>query len=211
MRLKQERLPQNSVSSGTVRGRLLTVAWFLWGPSSMVPIGSVAIAVVLVVIFGFERWSGSWQYDVTNLRHAWGWSQVAMREGELWRLVTPSLLHSDVPSSIGPLGTVHLLANLFSLGLFAPRFERRHGRLLLVGAFTALHVASFSVWAITDIPGSYFGVGASGAIVGLAAAVIVDSVRQREWRYAVAPSRCSRFGGGGRMDSCHLTRFTSAG
>lgn len=147
---------------------------------------SVAIATVLIVVFGLERLSGGWQHDVTNLRHAWGWSLVSLHDGEWWRILTPALLHSDVASTFGPLGTEHLVANVFAMMLFAPRVERRHGRAVVVAAFFALHLAAFSVWAITQTPGSYFGVGASGAIVGLAVAAVMDGVRRGQWRYVVS-------------------------
>lgn len=141
---------------------------------------------MLVVVFGFERWSGSWQHDVTNLRHAWGWSLVSLQDGEWWRLVTPALLHSDVESAFGPLGTEHLLANVFALILFVPRVERTHGHAIVVAAFLVLHLAAFSVWAITQTPRSYFGVGASGAIVGLAAVALIDGARRGQLSYLVA-------------------------
>lgn len=158
------------------------ITLFLWGPGPQ-PSVTIGIAVVLCVIFGFERLSGSWQHEITNLRHAWGWSLVATHDGEWWRVVTPSLLHSDASSPLGPLGFVHLSANVFALLVFGPRFERRHGHAIVAGAFVSLHIAAFSVWAITDTAGSYFGIGASGAIVALAAVVLVDAIRVRAWRY----------------------------
>ena len=156
----------------------------LWGEGPHRAIVTVVVAATLVVVFVFERLSGSWQHDVTNLRHAWGWSLLAMHEGDWWRLVTPAFLHSDTPSPIGPLGLGHLLANLFTLAVFAPRVERRHGHVVVAGAFVALHVAAFSMWALTQTEGGYFGVGASGATVGLAATAVVDALRSREWAYA---------------------------
>lgn len=80
----------------------------------------------------------------------------------------------------------HLVANLFALALFAPRLERRNGHAVLAAAFVALHVAAFSEWAVSQTAGSYFGVGASGAIVGLAAFAVYDAAHHREWGYAAA-------------------------
>ena len=162
------------------------IAWgvrFLWGPGSGVPVASVTIAGVLVVVFGFERLSGAWQHDVTNLRHAWGWSALAVRDGEWWRLVTPAFLHSDAGAPYGPYGFAHLTFNLLTLATFAPRFERMHGRAVLVVAMLALHAAAFSVWAKDDVLDHYLGVGASGAITGFAAANLVGALRNREWWY----------------------------
>ena len=172
-------------------GRLGRWMRFVLGGGNRRPLASVTIAIALIIIFGFERLSGAWQHDVTNLRHAWGWSQLDVRDGQWWRLLTPALLHSDVRSSFGPLGFEHLIANVFSLGLFAPRVERRYGPVVLVAAFVAIHVAAYSAWAVTQTTGSYFGIGASGAIVGLAAAGVVGAFRTREWAYAATATAFS--------------------
>ena len=89
--------------------------------------------------------------------------------GELWRLVTPMLLHGSL---------IHIGFNMYALFIVGPGLERYYGRLrfllLYLLAGIAGNVASF-----------YFSVdpsiGASTAIFGLIAAQGVFIVRNREF------------------------------
>jgi rhomboid protease GluP len=78
-------------------------------------------------------------------------------EGELWRLITPTFIHS---------GFSHVLFNSFSLVLFGPALERMlgSGRFLLVYLLSGLiaNVATLLLQPLT-----YTHVGSSGAIFGL--------------------------------------------
>jgi rhomboid protease GluP len=78
-------------------------------------------------------------------------------EGELWRLITPTFMHS---------GFSHVLFNSFSLVLFGPALERMlgSGRFLLVYLLSGLiaNVATLLLQPLT-----YTHVGSSGAIFGL--------------------------------------------
>ena len=78
-----------------------------------------------------------------------------IRSGELWRFITPLLLHASVP---------HILFNMYALIIFGPSLERYFGRgrfllLYLLGGFTG-NVLSFLL-------SSGYSVGASTAIFGL--------------------------------------------
>lgn len=78
-----------------------------------------------------------------------------VRAGELWRLLTPILLHASIP---------HILFNMYALFIFGPTLERYFGRwrfllLYLLGGFTG-NVLSFLL-------SSGYSVGASTAIFGL--------------------------------------------
>jgi len=80
---------------------------------------------------------------------------VAIRAGELWRLLTPALLHASVP---------HILFNMYALVVFGVGLERNFGHwryltLYVLGAFTG-NVLSFLL-------SSGYSVGASTAIFGL--------------------------------------------
>lgn len=80
---------------------------------------------------------------------------VFIRAGELWRLITPALLHASIP---------HILFNMYALVVFGAGLERNfgHGRFLtlyVLGAFTG-NVLSFLL-------SSGYSVGASTAIFGL--------------------------------------------
>jgi rhomboid protease GluP len=79
----------------------------------------------------------------------------AIRAGELWRFITPALLHGSLP---------HIAFNMYALLTFGTGLERHfgHGRFLLLyalGAFTG-NVVSF-------LFSSGYSVGASTAIFGL--------------------------------------------
>lgn len=92
----------------------------------------------------------------------------AIRAGELWRLLTPALLHGSLP---------HIAFNMYALLSFGGSLERffGHGRFLLLyvlGAFAG-NVASFLL-----SPG--YSVGASTAIFGLLGAEAVFLIQNRK-------------------------------
>jgi rhomboid protease GluP len=92
----------------------------------------------------------------------------AILEGELWRFLTPALLHGSLP---------HIAFNMYALLSFGTSLERHfgHGRfflLYILGAFAG-NVASFLF-----SPG--YSVGASTAIFGLLGAEAVFLIQNRK-------------------------------
>ena len=92
----------------------------------------------------------------------------AIQAGELWRFITPALLHGSVP---------HILFNMYALFSFGTGLERHfgHGRfflLYILGAYTG-NVFSFL------FSGGY-SVGASTAIFGLLGAEAVFLFQNRQ-------------------------------
>lgn len=92
----------------------------------------------------------------------------AIQAGELWRFLTPALLHGSIP---------HILFNMYALFSFGTGLERHfgHGRFLLLyvlGAYTG-NVVSFL------FSGGY-SVGASTAIFGLLGAEAVFLFQNRQ-------------------------------
>ncbi len=81
--------------------------------------------------------------------------------GEIWRLVTVTLVHFPYTDVLSPL---HLLLNMYSLWIVGPVVERLYGRrtFLIVYVVTAVG-ASLASFAVSMDP----AVGASGAIFGL--------------------------------------------
>lgn len=78
-------------------------------------------------------------------------------EGEYWRLITPTFMHS---------GFSHMLFNSFSLVLFGPALERILGS----GRFLFIYLLSGLIANIATLllePLTYTHVGSSGAIFGL--------------------------------------------
>ncbi len=91
-----------------------------------------------------------------------------IRAGQLWRLVTPVLLHASIP---------HIGFNMYALWLFGVGLERHFGRwryllLYLLGGFTG-NVLSFLL-------SSGLSVGASTAIFGLIGAEAVFLLQNRK-------------------------------
>jgi rhomboid protease GluP len=93
----------------------------------------------------------------------------AILAGELWRLLTPALLHGSLP---------HIAFNMYALLSFGTSLERHfgHGRFFLLyvlGAFAG-NVASFL------FTGGSYSVGASTAIFGLLGAEAVFLIQNRK-------------------------------
>lgn len=93
----------------------------------------------------------------------------AILAGEIWRLLTPALLHGSLP---------HIAFNMYALLSFGTGLERHfgHGRFLLLyllGAFAG-NVASFL------FTGGSYSVGASTAIFGLLGAEAVFLIQNRK-------------------------------
>jgi rhomboid protease GluP len=91
-----------------------------------------------------------------------------IRQGQLWRLLTPALVHGSV---------MHIAFNMYALLSFGTALERHfgHGRFLLLyllGAFTG-NVASF-------LFSDGYSVGASTAIFGLLGAEAVFLIQNRK-------------------------------
>lgn len=96
-----------------------------------------------------------------------------------------------------------------ALVTFGPRVERRHRHAVVAAAFVALHIAAFSAWAVIGTSGSYFGGGATGAIVDLAATAVVGALRAGAWRYAAVAAVLGAWWwwwphGGTSSDQVHL-------
>ena len=123
------------------------------------------LQIVSVWIFG---------YALPGLRMDWleyygARINEAILAGELWRLITPALLHGSIP---------HIAFNMYALLSFGTGLERHFGHwrfllLYLLGAFAG-NVASFLFTS-----GSY-SVGASTAIFGLLGAEAVFLIQNRK-------------------------------
>nr|AGS10095.1 RBL protein [Chimonanthus praecox] len=89
-------------------------------------------------------------------------------KGELWRLVTPCLLHANI---------VHLMINCYSLNSVAPVVEDAIGpRRFLAVYFTSAIAGSAMSYFFSKAP----SVGASGAIFGLVSSYAVFILRHRD-------------------------------
>ncbi|MBC7468488.1 MAG: rhomboid family intramembrane serine protease, partial [Ramlibacter sp.] len=92
-----------------------------------------------------------------------------VQQGQWWRLLTAAFLH---------IGVVHLTMNMLGLALIAPTVERIYGHrlflLVYLGAGLAGSAASLHFSARTGV-----SVGASGAVFGVAGALLVAVFHHR--------------------------------
>jgi rhomboid protease GluP len=131
----------------------------------------ITVAIYLLQIGSVQVFG----YAIPNLRMEWLQYYGArinenIRAGELWRFLTPALLHGSLP---------HIAFNMYALLSFGTGLERHfgHGRFLLLyllGAFTG-NVASFVFTGETS-----YSVGASTAIFGLLGAEAIFLVQNRK-------------------------------
>ncbi len=100
------------------------------------------------------------------------------RHGEYWRLVMPMFLH---------IGLMHLLVNSYALYILGPILERVYG----AGRFALLYVLMGMGGALLSMTKSpSVSAGASGAIMGIAGAMVVSGYAHRDmyparWRRAL--------------------------
>ena len=88
-------------------------------------------------------------------------TSFTLERGDYWRLVAAGFLH---------VNPAHLIMNMISLVILGPHLERRLGlSYFMLVYFVSLICAG--VVSITLHPGGYLGVGASGAIYGIFAAL----------------------------------------
>ncbi len=113
-------------------------------------------------------------YDAANqidwLEYFAGLTPGAIRAGQLWRFLTPILLHASVP---------HIAFNMYAVWIFGIGLERHFGHwryllLYLLSGFTG-NVASF-----LHLPSNGLSVGASTAIFGLVAAEGIFLLQNRQ-------------------------------
>ncbi len=106
-------------------------------------------------------------------------SPYLITNGAWWRLITPVFLHADVL----PFGIMHIAFNCYGVYLFGGFVERTFGRVPLIVIFLVTgfvgNAASF-VFVSLDTPRVFVGgVGASGAVFGLAGVFCAFNYRRR--------------------------------
>jgi rhomboid protease GluP len=106
------------------------------------------------------------QVDLLVTLGANSW-RLVFGDGEWWRMLTAPILHA---------GPVHVLLNGLALWIVGPRLERLVGAAWLLAVFVASCIFGDLVSMLFNSP-EMAGVGASGGLMGLAAAALVVSVR----------------------------------
>ncbi|MFJ5718244.1 rhomboid family intramembrane serine protease [Neobacillus sp. NPDC093127] len=131
------------------------------------PVVSIIIAIhlVLYLLTILPFFPNYWFFETLS------GVNLYIMEGEYWRLLTPTFMHS---------GFTHMLFNSFSLVLFGPALERILGR----GRFLFVYLLSGFIANVATLllePLTYIHVGSSGAIFGLFGYYIAIIMFRKQW------------------------------
>ena len=126
----------------------------------------VFVAMVVYGYFEFETVRGA--EDMRVLIKFGAKVNQFIANGQTWRLFTAMFIH---------IGVFHLLVNLYALYALGPMVERYYGHLRFLAIYLVGGLfGSLASYAFSDAVSA----GASGAIFGLAGAIIVFFMRYRE-------------------------------
>jgi membrane associated rhomboid family serine protease/Tfp pilus assembly protein PilF len=136
-------------------------------PRRYVPIATLVIILITIIVFGLQELAGGSQSTEVLLDFG-GASRPYFHQGQWWRLVMPIFLH---------IGWMHILFNMYAFYILGPLLERVYG----YGRFAFIYI-------ISGIGSSYLSMkmstgisaGASGAIAGVAGAMLATGFLHRE-------------------------------
>lgn len=125
----------------------------------------IAIHIVLYLFTILPFFPNQWFFETFS------GVNLYIKEGQLWRLITPTFIHS---------GFSHMLFNSFTIVLFAPALERMLGssKFLLVYLVSGL-IANTATFFLEPL--SFTHVGSSGAIFGLFGYYISIIIFRKNW------------------------------
>jgi rhomboid protease GluP len=139
------------------------------------PVATLVIIAITLAIFGLQELAGGSTSTEVLLDFGAAFRPY-FQQGQYWRLVMPIFLH---------IGWPHILLNMYALYILGPMLERVDG----YGRFSLIYVgsgiaSSFLSMRMSDAVSA----GASGAIFGVAGAMLVTGFLHRE----VVPHRWRR-------------------
>ena len=131
------------------------------------PVATIVLFALNFIFFGLEIYAGG--ADNTQVLLNFGASfGPYLHRGEYWRLVMPMFLHG---------GWLHILGNSYALYFLGPILERVYG----YGRYSVIYVAAGVGGAFLSMVASKeVSVGASGAIFGIAGAMVVTGYAHRD-------------------------------
>ena len=135
---------------------------------------SLAAIFAMEIVFGIGQWTGPLQPTIETLVGFGGLERSLVQAGEWRRLILAPFLHADA---------FHLAMNGLALYIAGMRLERLIGRAWF-GAMYVVGALCGSLASLAFNSPSIVSVGASGAIMGLFAAMVVAS-----WRLPVGIMR----------------------
>ena len=131
------------------------------------PVATIILFVLNFVFFGLELYAGGAENTQVLLNFGASFGPYLHR-GEYWRLVMPMFLHG---------GWIHILGNSYALFILGPILERVYG----YGRYATIYVAAGIGGALLSMVASNnVSVGASGAIFGIAGAMVVTGYVHRD-------------------------------
>jgi membrane associated rhomboid family serine protease len=136
--------------------------------------GVMAILGINVVVFVFQQL-------VPDLTNRFAMNPIAIASGEWWRLFTPMIVHS-------PDFAFHIVMNSLVLFIFGPVVERAFGTM----RFVVMYVIAGFVGSVASYNFSepfVRGVGASGAIFGMAGVLLVYLFNRRQSSFVYGEMR----------------------
>lgn len=144
-------------------------------PRRVLPVATFVFLALNFILMALEMYLGGTRDDrvLLDLGAAFG---PYMRRGEYWRLVMPIFLHG---------GWLHILGNSYALYILGPILERVYG----YGRYATLYIAAGMGGTFLSMTASRnISVGASGAIMGIAGALVVTGFVHRD----AVPARWGR-------------------
>jgi membrane associated rhomboid family serine protease/Tfp pilus assembly protein PilF len=149
-------------------------------PRRFWPVATYILLALNFIVFGLEIYAGGFDNTAVLLNFGASFGPY-LRRGEYWRLVMPIFLHG---------GWLHILGNSYALYILGPVLERVYG----YGRYATLYVAAGMGGAFLSMAASKsISVGASGAIFGIAGAMLVTGYAHHT---AVPPRWGRAFGRG---------------
>ena len=143
-------------------------------PRRFLPVASYALIAANVAMFALILKAGGPKNPYVVLDFGASYEPF-LRQGQFWRLVMPMFLH---------LGWLHLGMNMFVLFILGPVLEAMYG----YGRFLVLYVGAGVCGSFASMTISHnVAAGASGAIMGVAGAILVGGyVHRAELPYRMA-------------------------
>lgn len=142
------------------------------GHVGKIPWVTIGLAVANVAVFLFLEWLGNTNDSMFMFRHGASYPDAVVQDGEWWRMVTCTFLH---------FGMEHLLNNMLLLICLGVRLEDYCGkiRFSLIYLISAVGSSALSLWNMLQSGDYAVSAGASGAIYGLAGALLVIAIKNR--------------------------------
>ena len=159
-----------------VQRQVSVAAGWQGAPGGMTPITMALIGgSVLIAAMGYLGLAGDdtmWSLTIDHYDVLVPLQRI--REGEVWRLLTPMFLH---------FGVLHLVFNMMWMWRLGPQVESNHGSILMVALVVVSEVlGNLAQYAVT---GPAFG-GMSGVVYALFGFVWMRAQYDRKHRYALS-------------------------